>query len=234
MITHLNRLFFGALLAVTSPLLIAGQLTVSPLTMNMTHSQPNAVYSLKNGSDQESFYQLQLFAWEQENGETRLLRQNDLVITPPVTLIPGNVEQTVRIIRQRLTDSEKEKSYRLIISEVPDTETPQGANLKVLLRMSLPVFVGGDGKEPELKAYFQDGSLRIENTGSKHAKISDAYWTGANNDTPNLIQNGLLGYVLPDRSLIVPADKTPAENAIKYFSATINGQSQTIMVEDMP
>ena len=234
MMQRLTPLFLCALLAGISPALLAGQLTVAPLAMTMSHTQPNATYKLTNGSDQESFYQLQLFAWEQVDGETRLRKQDDLIVSPPVTLIPGNGEQRVRIIRQRPTQSENEKSYRLIVSEVPDTESPQGANLKVLLRMSLPVFVGSEGKDYDLTAFYQDGILRIRNTGTKHARLSDVFWTNQTSNKQYDIQKGLLGYALPGSELYVPADKTPPEGAIKFFSATINGQSQTILIEDLP
>lgn len=234
MMQRLNTIFLCALLAGFSSALFAGQLTVAPLAMTMSHTQPNATYKLTNGSDKESFYQLQLFAWEQVNGETRLLKQDDLIVSPPVTLIPGNGEQRVRIIRQRPTQSENEKTYRLIVSEVPDTESPQGANLKVLLRMSLPVFVGGEGKEYALKAYYQDGTLRVKNTGTKHARFSDVFWTNQASNQKYDIQKGLLGYALPGAELHLPAEKTPPKGAIRFFSATINGESQTIMVEDLP
>ncbi len=234
MMSRLNTFFLCALLTGLSPLLWAGQLTVAPLTMKMTPTQPNATYKLTNGSSQESFYQLQLFAWEEKEGKTRLLKQDDLIVSPPVTLIPGNGEQLVRIIRQRPTQSENEKSYRLIVSEVPDTESPQGANLKVLLRMSLPVFVGSEGKEYALDAYYKDGILRVRNTGSKHARLSDVFWMNQSSDKKYEIQKGLLGYALPGSELHLPIEKTPPQGAIKFFSATINGQSQTILIEDSP
>lgn len=233
MTARLTAFALVILLALCSPLM-AGQLTVAPLTMTMSPTQPNATYKLTNGSDKESFYQLQLFAWEQKDGKTLLLKQDDLIVTPPVTLIPANGEQLVRIIRQRPTESDNEKSYRLIVSEVPDTESPQGANLKVLLRMSLPVFVGGDGKDYELKAYYQDNILRIKNSGKKHARLSDVFWMNQSSDKKYEIQKGLLGYALPGSELYLPADKTPPRGAIKFFSATINGQSQTILIEDSP
>lgn len=234
MLNRLNTFFFCALLVALSPALLAGQLTVAPLTMTMAPNQPNATYKLTNGSDQESFYQLQLFAWEEVEGKTRLLKQDELIVSPPVTLIAGNGEQLVRIIRQRPTQSDNEKSYRLIVSEVPDTETPQGANLRVLLRMSLPVFVGGEGKEYDLSAYYKDGILRVRNAGNKHARLSDVFWTNQSSNKQYEIRKGLLGYALPGSEMHLPAEKTPPQGAIKFFSATVNGQSQTILVEDSP
>ncbi len=233
MISRLTRLFFCALLGASSSL-FAGQLTVAPLIMSMTPTQPNATYKLTNGSDQESFYQLQLFAWEEVNGETQLMKQDDLIVTPPVTLIPGNGQQLVRIIRTRPTESDTEKSYRLIVSEVPDTETPQGANLKVLLRMSMPVFVGSEDQQHQLKAYYQDNILRIRNTGSKHARLSDVFWMNQDTNQQYEIQGGLLGYALPGSELYIPSDKTPSPGAIQYLSASVNGESQTILIEEAP
>ena len=233
MTTRLVILLIASFLSLSAPL-FAGQLTIAPLTMTMAPTQPNATYKLTNGLDQESFYQIQLFAWEQEDGQTRLLKQDDLLVTPPVTLIPGNSEQLVRIIRQRPTPSDTEKSYRLIVSEVPDTESPQGANLKVLLRMSLPVFVGGEGKTHDLKAYYQGDTLLIKNNGTKHARFSDAFWLDRDANKRYEIQKGLLGYALPGSELRVPVKKAPPGDATRYFSAMINGESQTLQVEDLP
>ncbi|MAX55081.1 MAG: hypothetical protein CL537_06155 [Alcanivoracaceae bacterium] len=215
-----------------SSTLFAGQLTVAPLTMSMTPTQANATYKLTNGSSEEGFYQLQLFAWEQVDGETQLLKQDDLIVTPPVTLIPGNGEQTVRVIRRRPTPSETEKSYRLIISEVPDTESRQGANLKVLLRMSLPVFVGGNEKAFSLSVSQQGNALHIHNTGNAHARIADVYWLDHDSNT-HLVKQGLVGYALPNSELRIPL-QTPSSLNASYLSASINGKPATYKVEGAP
>lgn len=224
-----------SLFTLISSAALGGQLTVSPLIMEMPPLQANATYKLKNGSAQDGFYQIQLFAWEQGNdGESRLLQQDDLIITPPVTLIPANGEQLVRVIQKAPQPSDIEKSYRLVISEVPDTESDQGANLKVLLRMSLPLFVGTPELSHTLSAFFQDGALRIRNTGTAHARLSDAYWQARNKNKKFVIQEGLVGYVLPGRELRIPIKATPAEGTVEFFSASINGIPFTLLVEESP
>lgn len=236
MIKRIHNTLLISLLTLVSLPAWAGQLTVSPLSMNMAPEQANATYKLKNGSSLEGFYQIQLFAWDQgPNGETQLRQQDDLIITPPVTLIPGNGEQLVRVIQKNpQAESTSEKSYRLIISEVPDTESDQGANLRVLLRMSLPLFVGLPEQEHELTVYFQDGALRVRNNGTAHARLSDAYWQPRNENQQFLIQEGLLGYVLPGRELQIPLENTPPEGSVEFFTAAINGDPITLYVGEDP
>ncbi|BAP13571.1 MAG: hypothetical protein AOY29_07755 [Alcanivorax borkumensis] len=230
-----TKALFLSLFTLLPSAALCGQLTVSPLIMKMSPSQPNAAYKLKNGSSQDGFYQIQLFAWEQgDDGENRLLQQDDLIITPPVTLIPGNEEQLVRVIQKNPQPSDSEKSYRLVISEVPDTESDQGANLKVLLRMSLPLFVGTPEQNHTLSVSLQDGTLRIRNTGTAHARVSNAYWQAPNQDKKFAIQEGLVGYVLPGRELLLPIETVPAESTVASFSASINGTPFTLLVKDSP
>ncbi|MZR62337.1 molecular chaperone [Alcanivorax sp. DP30] len=232
---HFVRALLITSLTLLSLVAWCGQLTVSPLSMTMAPTQNNATYKLKNGSSIEGFYQIQLFAWEQgDDGESRLLQQDDLIITPPVTLIPANGEQLVRVIQKDPQPSDIEKSYRLVISEVPDTESDQGANLKVLLRMSLPLFVGTPELSHTLSAFFQDGALRIRNTGTAHARLSDAYWQARNQNRKFVIKEGLVGYVLPGRELLIPMKTPPAEGSVAFFTASINGTPLTLLVEGSP
>ncbi|ERP93023.1 hypothetical protein Q670_08210 [Alcanivorax sp. P2S70] len=221
----------GLLLLACLPLQ-AGQLTVAPLRMHITQTQPNATFSLSNGSSRDGFYQLQLFAWEEVDGESRFRQQQDLVVTPPVTLIPANGQQVVRIVRQRPTDADKELSYRLIISEVPDTENEAGAKLRVLLRLSVPVFAGDKDQSPVLIATRNENGIVIHNKGDAHARLSDAHLQ-TDNGEDILVQRGLVGYVLPDGQLSLPLESVtlPTGSALSF---KLNGKPFLLPVEDQP
>lgn len=227
MIKRFSVFFIPLLLTLASPLQ-AGQLTVAPIRLNMGPTQPNATFTLSNGANEDGFYQLQLFAWEQEEGETLLKQQQDLVITPPVTMIPGNSDQVVRVIRQRPTAAETEKSYRLIISEVPDMESERGAHLKVLLRLSVPVFVGDKSHTHALSITRHQNRFRIHNSGTGHARLVDAYWLD-NRQQRHIIHKGLAGYALPGSELWLDTDELDEKPVAVTFTA--NGKSMTLPVE---
>ncbi len=222
-------IFLVFLLSALAGPLTAGQLTVAPIRLQMGPTQPNATFTLTNGSNEDGFYQLQLFAWEQEKGETVLKQQHDLIITPPVTMIPGNSDQVVRVVRQRPTVSDKEKSYRLIISKVPDTESERGAQLKVLLRLSVPVFVGDKNQTHALTVTRQQNRFVIRNKGNGHARLVNAYWLD-DKQQPRLIRKGLAGYVLPDSDL--GFDYDPRDGQPTAISVTANGKKLTLPVEE--
>ena len=223
-----------ALLILLPGLSCAGQLTVAPIRLTLAPNQANAPFTLTNNASSEGFYQLQLLAWDQVDGQQQLRQQQDLVVTPPVTMIPGNTDQVVRIIRQQPTVSDKEKSYRLIISEIPDTESDSGAQLKVLLRLSVPVFVGDDAQQPALSAHWAADGIRIDNHGTGHARLSDVQGQGLASAPPLELKPGLAGYALPDRSLLLSLPKGIDRSTLRQLHFNVNGQPANLTISGDP
>ncbi|PNE04238.1 type 1 pili usher pathway chaperone CsuC [Alcanivorax sp. MD8A] len=223
-----------ALLILLPGLSCAGQLTVAPIRLTLAPNQANATFTLTNNASSEGFYQLQLLAWDQVDGQQQLRQQQDLVVTPPVTMIPGNTDQVVRIIRQQPTVSDKEKSYRLIISEIPDTESDSGAQLKVLLRLSVPVFVGDDAQQPALSAHWAADGIRIDNHGTGHARLSDVQGQGLASAPPLELKPGLAGYALPDRSLLLSLPKGIDRSTLRQLHFNVNGQPANLTISGDP
>lgn len=229
MILRLLVVLFSSLMMLPASLL-AGNMTVAPTTLTLSPSQPNATFNLTNRSGQEGFYQVQLFTWDQDDGETVLRQQQDLVVTPPVALIPANGEQLIRIIRQQPSTEGPEKSYRLIISEVPDTESPDGASLKVLLRLSVPVFVGTQDQTHSLHVSTQGTSLLFTNGGNHHAKLVDVSIEQGENQKM-LLKSGMAGYVLPGKTFPMELPDGIDTTSIRRIHLTVNGQPAIVDIE---
>lgn len=212
----------------------AGQLTVAPILLKMSPDQANATLSLTNGASEDGFYQVQLFSWSQQEGKRQLSVQDELVVTPPVTLIPAGGNQTIRLVRTRPVQSNHEQSYRLVVSEIPDTEQQErNAQVQVLLRLSIPVFVGKKTQKPSLRASLSGQTLHITNSGNAHARLTDLAWQDTQGRS-HTIQRGLSGYVLPDsqHQWQIPSP-APMDN-IDLISFTLNGQSVTLPIGRKP
>lgn len=219
-------------LGLFSALTQAGSLSVSPVLVSMTEAQNNRTITLRNTAASEGYYQLQLFAWSQEDGETRLVPQESLIVTPPLALIAPGASQLARIVRadgNAATDTEG--SYRLIISEIPHDLLEQGDSaVNVLLRVSVPVFTQGPADAaPRLQASVttREGKphLRLENHGNSHARLTDAALADSQGQlTP--WRAGLMGYVLPASTFYWPLPDNATE--VTTLSVSINGTATTL------
>ena len=179
---------------------LAGQLSVSPLMLTLEPGQNNTTLTLTNAHSEEGYYQLQLFAWEQVDGQQVLTPQADLVVTPPVALIPAGSKQIVRILRQGAPlSTDTEHSYRLFVSELPNENIHNSSQVQVLVRLSLPLFVTGPDQAPALTLSLEEQHLRVENTGNAHVRFVDTAWIDSAGEQHPWHQ-GLMGYVLPGSS----------------------------------
>ena len=68
--------------------------------------------------------------WEQVGGEERLSPTRDVLVSPAVFTIPANGSQIVRVALRRPPDAERELSYRLILTEVPQQASPDFTGLE--------------------------------------------------------------------------------------------------------
>ncbi|MCH8543421.1 MAG: fimbria/pilus periplasmic chaperone [Alcanivorax sp.] len=219
-------------LGLFSALTQAGSLSVSPVLVALETTQNNRTITLRNTAASEGYYQLQLFAWSQEDGETTLLPQETLIVTPPLALIAPGASQLARIVRaDPAATADKEGSYRLIISEIPHDLLEQGDSaVNVLLRVSVPVFTKGPADAaPRLQASVttREGRphLRLDNQGNSHARLTDAALTAPGGESQPW-RAGLMGYVLPGSTFYWPLPDTHT-NAT-HLTVSINGDATTL------
>ncbi|MDX1803002.1 MAG: fimbria/pilus periplasmic chaperone [Alcanivorax sp.] len=209
----------------------AGQLTVAPLGLTLQPNQDNATLTLTNGAGNSSYYQIQLFAWSQRDGKRQLRQQQQLVVSPPVTLIPANATQTIRIVRQAAIPTQAEQSYRLIISEIPERNREKVPNrVQMLLRLSVPIFVGSDQQQPQLSARIHDHQLMIKNLGNKHARLVRLAVVDSRNKE-HVLKRGLAGYVLPASAMFWDLPAYLNASKIHFVSFTLEGENTSLTLE---
>lgn len=156
----------------------AGSLSVSPIRVEIAPGQRSVTLIVRNDGDQTTLVQTQLVAWSQADNEDRTEATTDLLASPPIfELVAGGV-QTVRLALRRPADADRERSYRIVVSEVPGPPQPGFTGATFALKLSLPVFVDAASTKtvPQLvwsAAVDADGSLALTatNTGSKHVQV---------------------------------------------------------------
>ncbi len=143
--------------------------------------------------------------WEQTGGEEKLTGTRELLVSPAVVTIPGNGSQLVRVALRRPVDAERELSYRLILTEVPQAASPDFTGLSVALRLSLPIFVAPVATAaPALEwsaVRSGEGSVKLaaRNAGNAHARVLSFDVLSAAGSRLGLPQN-VSAYILPGQA----------------------------------
>jgi fimbrial chaperone protein len=157
---------------------LAGSLSVSPIRVDIAPAQRSVTLIVRNDGDQTTLVQTQLVAWSQADNDDRLEATTDLLASPPIfELVPGGV-QTVRIALRRAADADRERAYRIVVSEVPGPPQPGFTGATFALKLSLPVFVDAAVAKAVPQLVWTgnvgaDGSLLLTatNTGTKHVQV---------------------------------------------------------------
>lgn len=249
MIAFIARLCVGIILII--PLATASSLGVWPINPRIDSPASSTLIWVKNNNKNDPLVlQARAFLWKQIDNNDQLEAQDELVISPPIIEVKPDNQQIFRVMNRKgpLANITAEKSYRILIDEVPKEGTNQGSQLRFQMRYSLPLFVGRpevftnkstpdilDSMEPHL-TYRITGepapAIEIINTGPLHARLSNL--TIHNETMPEkklLISNGLLGYVLPNSTKRWPLDsKQMAAITPKNVRITFEQEHQELSV----
>lgn len=224
-----GMLALGMALAVAvRPEAHAADLQVSPISLQFAATEQGQGLWLSNTGTRPLRAQVRVQRWFQGNEGDQLEPARDLVASPPALEIAPGQRQLVRIVRPQSTAAAQERSYRLIIDELPAGTaagilsppplTAPAQGLQFLLRYSIPVFIAPQGpvaalqKKSDIRhlsAQFMVGAqtqLIVANTGTRRVRISQLVHEDAQGRRVTLVP-GLLGYVLAGQHMrwVLPA-----------------------------
>lgn len=220
----------AALALATLPALpaAASGLSVTPTQIDFRPGDSVQGLRLDNTGTAPLRAQVRVFAWSQPDGADALDASRELMISPPMFSIEPGQHQLVRVVRPGgNTDDGVERSYRLLIDELPDPNASHKTALNFVLRYSVPVFVGHASDAPALQWRLDAGPaprLRTANRGSGHAQIAGLALLDAGGRVV-YERDGLVGYVLPGVEIHWPFALPAAAAQAVAIQARINGQT---------
>ncbi|CAG9192138.1 Sigma-fimbriae chaperone protein [Paraburkholderia tropica] len=223
----------------------AATLQISPVTIEFSASENATGLTLRNPGDTPLYGQVRVFHWAQAGGDDVLTPTADVIASPPLIEIAPHGDQLVRLVRVNTSGASTaadgasapasadggERSYRLLIDELPAPGTASADGVTIRLRYSVPVFVEprGDGiAPPQLTWRLVRGAhgyaLRADNAGQRRAQISAVQlYDDAGHSWD--VTRGLLGYALGHQgrqwNVPVPPDAKPGRMKVR---ATVNTQ----------
>ncbi|MHA3104006.1 molecular chaperone [Acinetobacter sp. ANC 3791] len=206
----------------------AASLRISPIKVDFLENQKAQSLSIYNQSSEPVSIQARVFLWTQEDGKEVLKPTNDLVVSPPFMKMQSASSYNYRIIRLDNSPVSTEKSYRLILDELPkpnDSNNPS-QNLNVLLRTSIPVFIKtkNDNLNLTWNIKFENNQnfLIFSNQSSSHKFLSRFILNDETIDkkyTVNLTT--MNGYILSGKSKKYILDKNFLYQSNHHYSVNV-------------
>ena len=223
-----------------------GSILIWPINPVIDGDSRAAALWLENPGKTPVTLQVRIYAWAQQGGRDSYAPQDEILGTPPIVSIQPGERQLIRLTRTTPPPAVAEKSYRVIVDEIPTSTGPAapGAAVSFRMRYSLPLFSYAQASQHKGKAKIEppapalawrvgsdsDGRfLEIQNKGAGHARLTDVGFIAGAGRSP--VAEGLFGYVLPGATMRWPL---PAEIVAEGdLVAAINGQNGS-RVERLP
>ena len=215
----------------------AASIGVSPVRATLSADQQVGALTVHNTGTEPMSVQLEVMSWSQQDGEDVFTATREVLANPPIFTVPPGGSQLIRAGLRRAPDARRELTYRIFLQELPPPPSPDFNGAKMLMRVSLPVFVLPEvAAQPALRwqaARTSDGALKISltNIGNAHVQIANFSLSLPGSAQPWITQKSST-YVLhgQSRDWILPANAenpSPPPGAIlQIFAQTDAGDME--------
>ncbi len=182
----------------------AGSLEIAPTTIDLPAGNGKAVFYVTNRGSEPVVVQIEGFDWHQTDTADQLERSETLALSPPMTRLLPEQRQTIRLSIKRSGLAKEERSFRLIVSELPDPQASPETGVTMLLQLSVPIFAAGSDPHPA-QLVWEAGPgagglwLTVRNTGMRRAKLMNLQLT-LPDGTPIPIAPNTISYILAGAS----------------------------------
>lgn len=178
---------------------LADGISVSPVRIHLEPANPRGTVTVKTSGARMIPMEVRGFRWVQEHGEDKLIGDTGFIAAPPVFDLPAEGEQVLRVGLKSKSADPVEQTYRIMVTELPDA-TLEASGVKMLMRMSLPVFVTPKGAVPKpiLSAVrHSDGTVKVtlKNEGTAHIQLTGLSVVASGTEN-SAAERKLLDYVL--------------------------------------
>ncbi|WP_457642895.1 fimbrial biogenesis chaperone [Persephonella sp.] len=158
---------------------------IKPIRIYMNPSKNTAIFEVQSLTDKTITIETEIKKWdENKKGEFILEDTEEMVVVPPYIKLEPRQRQLVKLAYLGGYDTKLQKSYRLILKQLPEEvkleKNPKKIKtaVQIVLNISVPVFVNPPGIELYYKMDFSPISvskkevvLAVKNSGTAFARI---------------------------------------------------------------
>lgn len=151
----------------------ANSFQVSPIRINLAPNESSTLITIRNEAKERLRLQVSVSAWDQSNsGDMVLVPTQEIIFYPTLLTINPGDQRNVRVGTKNAV-VEKEKSYRIFIEELPSQLKLTTTGVRLLTRMSVPIFI--QPTKPEARPRIEQMALsapgfsfELKNGGNAH------------------------------------------------------------------
>jgi fimbrial chaperone protein len=215
----------------------AASLEISPVIVNLAPGQTATTIEVTNRGGAPAAIQARFYAWTQAGDEDTLTPTQDIILSPPIFTVPAGASQTMRLLLRVGIVAGAERSYRLLLDEVPPANT-ENRQIEIALRISLPVIVASASSGASVLQWRAErgpgGEIQLTaiNAGRAYAKVSAIDVTLSDGSHPKVISRGKNPYILVDanRHWTVQGSGGAAGGPLRLSVVTQAGKSEQSLV----
>jgi fimbrial chaperone protein len=180
----------------------ATSLQIAPVIVNFAPGQTATTIEVTNRGEAPAAIQSRPYLWSQAGDEDTLTPTQDVILSPPIFTVPAGASQTVRLLLRGGTADGPERSYRLLLDEVPPANTGN-KQIAMALRVSLPIIVASASSTPATLQWRAERGpsgeteLTAVNSGHTYDHVNLIEITLADGSHPKVIPRGKNPYILP-------------------------------------
>jgi fimbrial chaperone protein len=223
----------AAVLAGASPV-DASNFTIDRTRVELSKGHTSEVITILNRSTEPLRLQVTGFHWSQAAGEPMVLEPTDeIVYFPTVLQLEPGASRQVRV-GYLGTPTSRERTYRIILEELPPAPTGADNLVRVLTRLNVPVFVEAarPAPSPRLGAVAREGAtviVPVHNGGSSHVMIEAVAISAVDAQGRRLFSEEVSGWYVLAESANVFNVALPAEcGAAATFHISVRTAAQTL------
>jgi len=218
-----------------------GTFTVSPVRISLSASRPNSILQVTNSNDEMVTLQAHVVVWTSDGEKDVYQDSDEVMLNPPLASVGPRQKQFIRLGLRWPNETTQERSYRLVLEEVPQPLKADFQGVHTLLRFVIPIFVAPRvTTAPRLsweavRTNDDHIKLLVKNLGTAHIQIKSLDL--ANADAPdNPIRNTQPIYLLPNqqREWIVNDDAIRLARRLAIVAATDAGAFHETVAVDRP
>ncbi|MGO4717532.1 molecular chaperone [Stenotrophomonas sp. 2MCAF14_2] len=169
-------------------------LDLMPTTLHLPAAQGRTELWLHNPGPGHWRGQVQIWAWDQQQDAEHLQRSGQVLASPTLLDLPAGARQRVWLLPASSAPVAAEQAFRIILAPAE----PAMPRYSLPLFRSEPVGPASPCLQAELVVNGSQFMLRLLNSGTRHARLSDLAYDTAGGQR-SLLLPGLAGYVLAAR-----------------------------------
>lgn len=216
----------------------ATSLEITPVAIHLGSTQKATTIEVMNRGGMAAAIQLRAFAWTQAGDRDVLTPTSDIILSPPIFTIAKGAKQTIRLMLRTAVPGAGERTYRLLIDEVPPTSA-RDQQIVIAMRVSVPLVIAPAAARPRaLRWSARHGPgdqivLSAANSSNAVDRVEAVAVTLADGSHPRVVRAAANPYILAgaERRWVVEGGGRGARQ-LRLSATTQGGKTEQILALD--